>query len=91
MLKQNEGLRVAPFAHTDDYGKNVDRAGDDPHCIVCGRKLKTIAGTIHLIEGGFVALHPDDEGKYVSDGGDMYNFPVGPECARKYKGFLTPT
>lgn len=37
---------------------------------------------IHIVSGGATVLHPEDEQRYQSDGGDMGFFEVGMECAR---------
>ena len=70
----------------DRFVKNRERTGngDLPMCIVCGKGVKNVRHTLHVINGGHTALHPDDESLYVSDGGDMYHFPVGPDCLRRH-------
>ena len=57
----------------------------DHHCHRCHKDFKPNAKTrqIHIINGGWDVLHPEDESKYVSDAGDMYVFEVGLDCARK--------
>lgn len=56
------------------------------YCIICHRALK--AGQphrwVHLVDGGWNILHPDDEEAYgVGDPGDMGGHRVGMDCARK--------
>lgn len=53
-------------------------------CAVCGRKLLGDFTTVHIVAGGDLILHPDDEATYVSDPGDMGAWDIGPECARKF-------
>ncbi len=59
-------------------------AKSDFHCYRC---LKTIKPSskyrmVHVVEGGWQALHRDDEALYVPDGGDCGNHPLGMECAK---------
>lgn len=60
------------------------RHGDRYMCIVCGLAMPSPKFMCHVIDGGGVALHPDDEGIYVSDGGDMNFLPVGADCLRRH-------
>jgi hypothetical protein len=59
------------------------RFGSAYECIVCGLPAPAPKFYCHVIEGGGVALHPDDEALYVPDGGDMCNLPVGADCLRR--------
>ena len=38
---------------------------------------------VHMVDGGYYALHPADEAKYTSDGGEMGCWPIGNDCAKK--------
>lgn len=86
-------LRTSPIEFdlwgNDDYDRVQERiakaeSAGVPWCVHCGRKLNpTRAWTVHPINGGGVLLHPDDEAKYVPDGGDMGCWDLGPECAKK--------
>ncbi len=60
------------------------RHGSAYGCIVCGLPTPSPRFYCHVIEGGGVALHPDDEHLYVPDGGDMCHLPLGSECLRKH-------
>ncbi len=81
-----------------DY--NARREPKTPHyCIKCQKDLKPDRAyhAIHIINGGAWILHPEDETLYVSDGGDMYYFEIGDDCARQIgkewvwpKGHLSP-
>lgn len=55
------------------------------YCVRCHKDL--IPGQpfrmVHLIAGGAQVLHPEDEALYQNDGGDMYWFPIGNDCAKK--------
>lgn len=55
----------------------------DP-CCRCGKQIKNVvtARRVHLISGGHIVLHPEDEPLYVPDGGDVGCHPIGPDCAR---------
>ncbi len=58
--------------------------GDAYCCIVCGLPAPAPKFYCHVVEGGGVALHPDDEALYVPDGGDMCHLPLGPECLKRH-------
>lgn len=53
-------------------------------CVRCQKDIKPTspARTVHLVDGGVFALHPDDESKYISDNGDQGAWLVGMDCAR---------
>jgi len=59
--------------------------GDLQPCAVCGRTIRNEARAVwvHIVDGGGVILHRDDEAAYASDGGDLGLYPVGPECAKR--------
>lgn len=64
-------------------GKRPAFTGDHP-CIVCDKEVNPrTARYVHVINGGQVVLHPNDERLYVPDGGDMGGHPIGPDCARR--------
>lgn len=72
--------------HTSQCDPDFRRQQKTSHfCWRCQKDLKPGQPyrEIHIIEGGAEILHPDDESEYVSDGGDMYFFPVGMDCAKK--------
>lgn len=53
-------------------------------CCACHKDIKGKPKYyVHVIDGGVTALHPEDEDKYVSDGGDLGAQPIGSDCARK--------
>lgn len=60
------------------------RYGSAYGCVVCGLPMPEPKFYCHVIEGGGVALHPEDEALYVPDGGDMCHLPLGTECLRKH-------
>ena len=60
------------------------RSGDAYPCVVCGIPVTRPRFVCHVIEGGGVALHPEDEALYVPDGGDMCCQPVGTDCLRRH-------
>lgn len=80
-----------------DYRKDPKT---DLFCCKCQRDIRNKSNyrMVHIVDGGHMVLHPEDEALYVSDGGDMYFFPIGPDCARQIglewthpaEGFATP-
>lgn len=81
-------LRTTPAPASFSDRKSQDRAdkttaaGGTP-CMACGRPLNPAKTyDVHIINGGNSVLHPDDEDKYVPDGGDIGHWDVGPECIK---------
>lgn len=56
----------------------------DRYCVRCQKDLKKGAEfrQIHLVDGGAMILHPEDEAIYMSDAGDLGTHLLGMECAR---------
>lgn len=54
-------------------------------CVRCQRDIKPGAPhrLVHLVDGGYMILHPEDESKYRDDRGDLGLHPIGMDCARK--------
>ena len=54
-------------------------------CCVCQRDIKGDARFFaRVVDGGFFAVHPEDEGLVPDDyPEDFGTLPVGPECARR--------
>lgn len=55
-------------------------------CVNCHRPINKEKGNyrlIHVVNGGDMYLHPEDEALYVSDAGDCGLSPVGVDCATK--------
>lgn len=75
----------------DRRGPDLSNTGDNP-CYICNRNIKLGAEKwgIHPIKGGNVALHPDDEPLYVSDGGDLGLHPIGSDCRKRMGEFAFP-
>ena len=66
----------------------TDGMGGRNPCSCCGREMKgTNHYEVHVIEGGSLILHPDDEHIYTPDSGDMDWHLIGSTCAKKFKGF----
>lgn len=58
--------------------------GSAPHCILCGKKVRPDRmWAVHIVNGGGVALHPDDEGLYTDAAADLGCHMVGPECRKQ--------
>jgi len=60
----------------------------DHFCAVCQKdiKLGRPYRMVHIVDGGAVILHPEDEAIYAANGdqaGDLLHHPIGPECARR--------
>lgn len=57
----------------------------DFYCVKCQRDIKPGARhrMVHLIEGGYMILHPADEALYQPAAADLGLHPVGMDCARK--------
>lgn len=83
-----QAYRSMKFEQTARFNHNQERAGDLPTCARCGRGLKTVAGSVHVIDGGGVVLHPEDEALYNDPASDLLFWSVGPECAKTFKGFI---
>jgi hypothetical protein len=58
--------------------------GDRYMCVICRLAMPSPKFMCHVIDGGGVALHPEDESIYVPDGGDLLFHPVGSDCLRKH-------
>lgn len=72
------------------WNQNGKDRGQCP-CAVCGRPLgQRPAWAVHVIDGGSKVLHPDDEGLYAADGGDMGCHMIGSECRKKFGEFAFP-
>lgn len=66
------------------------RPGDENSypCVICGLSVSKPRFHCHMIGGGGVALHPDDESEFAADSseqaGDMGFYPVGSDCLRRF-------
>jgi hypothetical protein len=68
------------------WNRGKERGGNP--CAVCGRPLAESGNwAVHVICGGAKVLHPDDEGLYTSDAGEMGCHMIGPECRKKFGEF----
>lgn len=38
---------------------------------------------VHLVDGGAWVLHPEEEARYVPNGGDVGGHPIGPDCSKR--------
>ncbi len=61
---------------------------DKIRCIRCYKEIKNTSASrsVHLVDGGPFALHPDDEAIYAMTGnkaGDMGYFDIGLDCAKR--------
>jgi hypothetical protein len=58
----------------------------DYSCVNCHRAISKKKGNyrlVHVVSGGVMYLHPEDEALYTPDTGDCGLFPVGMDCAKK--------
>jgi hypothetical protein len=57
----------------------------DFFCCACQKDMDRSKAcyAVHLVDGGPFALHPDDEVKYIPDGGELGCHPIGNDCAKK--------
>lgn len=66
----------------------------DRYCIKCQKDMAPdqVCRMVHIVDGGAMVLHPDDEEAYLAAGralpggqhpGDCGCHPIGGDCARK--------
>lgn len=77
-------LRTAdiPTAKSGYQYDGVTPADSWGPCVCCGRDVRKPGGWVHVIHGGGVMLHKDDEDAYQPDGDDLGLQPVGSDCVR---------
>lgn len=67
-----------------DYHRNMEKAGDLPTCVICGRGIKAEnPPMVHLHDGGWCIV-TEEEATALSPNADMGFYPIGPECLRKH-------
>lgn len=56
----------------------------DRFCVRCQKDIKegSPSRAVHIVNGGHLILHPDDESSYVPDSGDCGIYLVGMDCAK---------
>ena len=59
------------------------RDADAYPCMICGIPVTKPKFECHLIDGGGIALHPDEH-EYQTNGGDVGFYPVGTDCLRRF-------
>lgn len=89
-----EHMKSPRYAENEDaFYEKCDESANP--CAICGKPVKTSRYWVHIVDGGGVVLHPDDEDKYSAAGepsADCGCWPVGPDCLRKnpdLKPFVT--
>ena len=83
-------LRTVLSPKSASWSANYERyeAACDPNmvpCVICGKPInaKVARYWLHDIGGGRgLYLHPGDEDRYVPNGADMGNSPIGENCLR---------
>ena len=67
-----------------DFHKNLEKAGDLPTCVICGRGIKSEnPKMVHLHDGG-AAIVTEAEAATMDPAADLCFYPIGPECLRKH-------
>jgi hypothetical protein len=68
-----------------DYRRDPPRGSGDRFCCRCQKAIKPGQPhrTVHEVDGGAYALHPEDEALFDKPTGDMGWWRVGMDCARK--------
>lgn len=56
--------------------------GDAYPCVVCQVPCNKPKYMVHLVAGGGMLCHPDDE--YADEKSDLYWYPVGACCLKKF-------
>ena len=69
------------------YERNLDAAGGEPSCAICGKGVTNPVGWVN-IHGGGRCIVGKEEAHGLSDAEDMGWFPVGRECAKKVVGYV---
>lgn len=73
-------------------GRRRARMGDAYPCVVCGLPISKPRFVCHMIGGGGVALHPEDEAEFAADteaqAGDMGCYPIGGDCLKRHPAML---
>lgn len=87
-------MKLFQFEQSKSFDRNRKQAGrhgkgGESYCVLCGKVLTFYNNRfVHLVAGGNYALHPSDEESYVSNGGDLSFWPVGPECQKKFGAYV---
>ena len=73
--------------------KWFDGTQDSNQCAVCGRQIKAgVQGWgVHVIDGGSLVLHPDDEVLFNDPAGDLGIHDLGSECRKHFGEFTFKT
>ncbi len=76
-----------PYA--DDHTRNQERvAFKYTPCIICGRAIKAESpAMVRVYWGTHIVTKEEAEQLHIEesgDGGDLYYYPIGPDCLRKY-------
>jgi hypothetical protein len=78
-----EPINTSPKKHDNEDRFHCDPKTQSP-CFVCGKPVDTTKrfASVHIHEGGGVVV-TEEEAAMMDSSGDMYSFPIGPECLRK--------
>lgn len=63
--------------------RRSNKNGNDYPCVICGIPCPSPRYSVHLHGGGSV-LVTQEEAKTMDPAGDMYCYPIGPSCLKKY-------
>jgi hypothetical protein len=81
-------FRTMPDPDDERFSKNFTGTSRHDPCMICGKEVAKPTRWVHIVDGGGVLLHVDDEQAYQEwggDAGDMGWMPIGPDCYREYK------
>lgn len=74
-------MRTKKLVQTASYDKWS--TGGEWDCTHCGKPISSEPRLwVHIIDGGGIVLHRDDEALYISGDDDLGMYAVGPECAK---------
>lgn len=78
--------------YTSDHTANQERVDTLKYmpCIVCGRAIKSeTPAMVRVYWGSHIVTAEEAEQLHISeggDGGDLYYYPIGPDCLRRHPG-----
>lgn len=82
-IKEQQEPRPLIRLPESDYRDPNGGQGRYYPCVICNRDVKHPRYTLHVVDAGFHAVHPDDE-PYDDGGSDLGYLPIGTECLRRF-------
>lgn len=86
-LTASPAFTVPPFSGKN-YVKNSDHVGDAWPCAICGKATVNASVWAVVCEGGARWCDSEEPGD-CRHGGHMGSFPIGADCARRYRNRLS--